>query len=443
MDAGVEPGEHAAVGREHDRRLVGHRRGQLVEVRGVAARRRGHERAGRARRRARRSAPREPGRRRAGRSAVTPVTSAPLSLTSNSPGEAGVACAHGGRRGPGSAGSPRARSTSSRPVSWRPSIATGRPPAGEARARPHRLRPAPRPRRRAAHPAALPGRRPRRGPHPRRLHRPGRRPVGPVGHPAPALDASRSTRPPRPTSPRSPRSSTPIRAGSRCAATPSGSTRMGIEDVLRLAARTTVARMLERDDFAKRYAAGEPISVTEFLYPLFQGWDSVMVEADVELGGTDQLFNLLVGRQLQQQEGAGAAGRDHHAAARGARRGGPKMSKSLGNYVGHRRAAGRAVRQAHVDPRHAARRPTSSTRPTGRRPRSTPSWPTLARRLARARDVPSACSPGPSADLYHGAGRRRPGPGRLRPGLQATTSGRARSPSSRSPQREAADGELR
>ena len=112
---------------------------------------------------------------------------------------------------------------------------------------------------------------------------------------------------------------------------------MGIDDVLNLAARTTVARMLERNDFAKRYEEGQPISVSEFLYPLLQGWDSVMVHADVELGGTDQLFNLLVGRQLQQQEGAvpqvvvttpllvGLSGPDGD---------GPKMSKSLGNYVG-------------------------------------------------------------------------------------------------------------
>src|SRR5262249_19043871 len=78
---------------------------------------------------------------------------------------------------------------------------------------------------------------------------------------------------------------------------------MGIDDVLRLASRTTVAQMLEREDFANRYAAGAAISVMELLYPLLQGWDSVVVHADVELGGTDQLFNLLVGRQFQEQEG--------------------------------------------------------------------------------------------------------------------------------------------
>jgi tyrosyl-tRNA synthetase len=108
---------------------------------------------------------------------------------------------------------------------------------------------------------------------------------------------------------------------------------MSTGDVIRLAARTTVAQMLERKDFAQRYQGGSPISVSELLYPLLQGWDSVMVEADVELGGTDQLFNVLVGRQLQEQEGQepqvvlttplleGLAGTQ-------------KMSKSLGNYVG-------------------------------------------------------------------------------------------------------------
>lgn len=108
---------------------------------------------------------------------------------------------------------------------------------------------------------------------------------------------------------------------------------MGIQDVLRLTARTTVARMLERDDFANRLRDGKPISLTEFLYPLLQGWDSVMVEADVELGGTDQLFNNLMGRTLQEQEGQEGQvvltlplleGLD----------GVQKMSKSLGNYVG-------------------------------------------------------------------------------------------------------------
>jgi len=78
---------------------------------------------------------------------------------------------------------------------------------------------------------------------------------------------------------------------------------LDFEKVIHLTAKYTVARMLERDDFAKRYAAGEPISVLEFLYPLAQAYDSVAIEADVELGGSDQLFNLLVGRDIQREYG--------------------------------------------------------------------------------------------------------------------------------------------
>ena len=108
---------------------------------------------------------------------------------------------------------------------------------------------------------------------------------------------------------------------------------MGIDDVLRLAARSTVARMLERDDFARRYEAGSPISVMELLYPLLQGWDSVMVRADVELGGTDQLFNLLAARGLQEHEGQPAQVVMTMPLLVGIG-GGDKMSKSLDNYVG-------------------------------------------------------------------------------------------------------------
>lgn len=108
---------------------------------------------------------------------------------------------------------------------------------------------------------------------------------------------------------------------------------MGIEDVLRLAARMTVAQMLERDDFSRRYRDGRPISVLEFLYPLLQGWDSVAVEADVELGGTDQLFNNLVGRTLQGQEGQEAQVVITTPLLEGLD-GVQKMSKSLGNFVG-------------------------------------------------------------------------------------------------------------
>ncbi len=109
--------------------------------------------------------------------------------------------------------------------------------------------------------------------------------------------------------------------------------KMGAADIVRLAARSSVARMLERDDFAKRYAEQRPISLHEFLYPLFQGYDSVALRADVELGGSDQKFNLLVGRDLQRDSGQEPQivltmplleGLD----------GVQKMSKSYGNYVG-------------------------------------------------------------------------------------------------------------
>ena len=109
--------------------------------------------------------------------------------------------------------------------------------------------------------------------------------------------------------------------------------RMSPDELVRLCSRYTVARLLERDDFAKRYASGEPISVHELLYPLVQAYDSVALRADVELGGTDQTFNLLVGREIQRDYGqapqavvtvpllVGTDGRE-------------KMSKSLGNAIG-------------------------------------------------------------------------------------------------------------
>jgi tyrosyl-tRNA synthetase len=108
---------------------------------------------------------------------------------------------------------------------------------------------------------------------------------------------------------------------------------LDMEDVLRLTSQVTVARILERNDFAERYAAGNPIALMELLYPLLQGLDSVVVRADVELGGTDQLINNLMGRQLQEREGQPPQvvlttplleGLDGHE----------KMSKSLGNYIG-------------------------------------------------------------------------------------------------------------
>ena len=108
---------------------------------------------------------------------------------------------------------------------------------------------------------------------------------------------------------------------------------MSFEDVIRLAARHTVARMLERDEFEKRYQAGEPIGVHEFLYPLAQAQDSVAIEADVELGGTDQKFNLLVGRAIQQSVGQEAQVCITLPILEGTD-GVEKMSKSLDNFVG-------------------------------------------------------------------------------------------------------------
>lgn len=109
--------------------------------------------------------------------------------------------------------------------------------------------------------------------------------------------------------------------------------KMALEEILKLSSRITVAQMLMRDDFQKRYTDNQPISLTEFLYPLIQGYDSIVVEADVEVGGTDQLFNLLIGRDLQKAFGKEPqvimtlpllVGLD----------GVKKMSKSLNNYIG-------------------------------------------------------------------------------------------------------------
>jgi tyrosyl-tRNA synthetase len=114
---------------------------------------------------------------------------------------------------------------------------------------------------------------------------------------------------------------------------------LNFAEVIKLAAKTTVARMLERDDFSKRYKGEQPISLHEFLYPLAQGYDSVAMRSDVELGGSDQKFNLLVGRQLQEQYGQEAQIVVTVPLLEGLS-GGDKMSKSLGNYVGVDEPAG-------------------------------------------------------------------------------------------------------
>ena len=108
---------------------------------------------------------------------------------------------------------------------------------------------------------------------------------------------------------------------------------LGASGMIRLAAQHTVARMLERDDFSKRYAAQQPIAIHEFLYPLCQGYDSVAMKADIELGGTDQRFNLLVGRELQKHYGQAPQCVLTMPLLEGLD-GVNKMSKSLGNYIG-------------------------------------------------------------------------------------------------------------
>ena len=109
--------------------------------------------------------------------------------------------------------------------------------------------------------------------------------------------------------------------------------RMSFAEVMELASKFTVARMLERDDFAKRYAAQQPISIHEFFYPLMQGYDSVMVQADVEIGATEQKFNLVIGRQIQKEYGQEPQVVLTLPVLEGID-GVQRMSKSLGNYIG-------------------------------------------------------------------------------------------------------------
>jgi len=108
---------------------------------------------------------------------------------------------------------------------------------------------------------------------------------------------------------------------------------LGAAGMIKLAASQTVARMLERDDFKKRYNNGQPIAIHEFLYPLVQGWDSVALESDVEMGGTDQRFNLLMGRELQKEQGQKQQSIVMVPLLEGLD-GVQKMSKSLNNYIG-------------------------------------------------------------------------------------------------------------
>jgi len=180
---------------------------------------------------------------------------------------------------------------------------------------------------------------------------------------------------------------------------------MGIDDVLALTGRTTVARMLERNDFAERYRTGTPISVLELLYPLLQGQDSVVVRADVELGGTDQLWNLLLARQLQEQAGQAPQVALTTPLLEGTD-GVEKMSKSLANVIGIREAPGEqfgklmSLPDALV-PRYlalAADLPPQRVAETEAALASRELHPGAAKRLL-ARAV---------VDLYHGAGAGEP-----------------------------------
>ena len=105
-------------------------------------------------------------------------------------------------------------------------------------------------------------------------------------------------------------------------------------DLLRLASKSTVARMLERDDFSKRYKSGKGIGIHEFLYPLIQGFDSFVLNTDIELGGTDQKFNLLMGREIQKEYGQEPQVIMTMPILEGYTQGNEKMSKSLDNYIG-------------------------------------------------------------------------------------------------------------
>ena len=226
----------------------------------------------------------------------------------------------------------------------------GQAPAGEGRIRPDRARPAPGPHRRAEQDAPVPGARaPRHVPH-RGLHGDDRRPERAQRHP-PAAHA-RADRGERGNLQGPGLQGAGRRTGPRSSSTRRWCNQLGATGMIRLAATSTVARMLERDDFSKRFAEQRPISIHEFLYPLMQGYDSVAMKADMELGGTDQKFNLLVGRELQKHYGQEPQVILTMPLLEGLD-GVNKMSKSLGQLRRHPRSRGGDVRQAHEHLRRA------------------------------------------------------------------------------------------
>ena len=167
---------------------------------------------------------------------------------------------------------------------------------------------------------------------------------------------------------------------------------MPMEDLFRLARTSTVAQLLERDDFAKRYAGGEPISILELLYPLIQGYDSVAIRSDVELGGTDQSFNLLLAREIQKAYGVEPQSILTMPILPGID-GVQKMSKSLGNYVGVDEAPeemfGKLMRvpdERDADLLRASSRRSPATQPTRRQaPHGLRTHRSLPRRRGRSR----------------------------------------------------------
>jgi tyrosyl-tRNA synthetase len=179
---------------------------------------------------------------------------------------------------------------------------------------------------------------------------------------------------------------------------------MPMEQLFRLARTTTVAQVLERDDFARRLAASQPVSVLELLYPLLQGYDSVAVRADVELGGTDQTFNLLLGRDVQRAVRRARAGGAHHAHPPGARRTGEDVEVARQPHRGHRPPEEMFGRTMSL--------PDAGDGRLVRAPR------VRAARPARRRWTPSGRSRVGSSSAS-GARRRRPRRGPLRPDRRA------------------------
>ena len=184
---------------------------------------------------------------------------------------------------------------------------------------------------------------------------------------------------------------------------------MDMDDVLRLTAKTTVARIMERDDFSNRFAEGSPIALSELLYPLLQATDSVEVRADVELGGTDQLFNNLMGRHLQGQAGQDAQVVMTTPLLEGLD-GVQKMSKSLGNYIGITEPPGEQFGKLMSIP--DALMPRYFQLTTGWLPEQVESTvEDAADRRARTASRRSACSAAPSSTSTTATGRgSRPRP---------------------------------